>query len=112
MTKTDSVLSTPPTNTSPILKANPPLEARAESVDSFPLQPAIGQRERAKALSDLARLREEASAEIERLIAFLDASDQYVMTEIELDESESGIGDFDGALEQVGTQDWQQGALA
>jgi hypothetical protein len=34
------------------------------------------------------------------------------MTEIELDESESGIGDFDGALEQVGTQDWQQGALA
>jgi hypothetical protein len=44
---------------------------------------AIQQRERATALSDLARLRKEASAEIDRLIAFLDASDPYVSTELE-----------------------------
>jgi hypothetical protein len=90
----------------------PMFPPRAESADSFLLQPATGQRERAKPLSDLARLREDASAEIERLIAFLDASDQYVTTELELDLSESGVADIDGVLEQVGTQDWQQGALA
>lgn len=85
-----------------------------------------------------------------RLIAFLDASDEYVMTEREYDDcdredcfeddepylgsldghysqerwasggsddleqdlAESGIADLDGLLEQVGTQDWQQGAMA
>ena len=45
MTKADSVLSTPPLNSSSIQNANPPPEARAESVDSFSLQPAIGQPE-------------------------------------------------------------------
>jgi hypothetical protein len=30
----------------------------------------------------------------------------------ELDAAESGIGDYDGLAEQVGSQDWQQGALA
>ena len=126
----------------------------------------IQQRERATALSDLARLRKEASAEITRLIAFLDASDSYVMNELEdecedegaqcedegaehdgrepdvddepslgsldpsmsggdqtrwaagsrrdleLDHAESGIRDLDGLLEQIGSQDWQQGAMA
>jgi len=81
-------------------------------VDSFSPPTAIRQRVTSKPLSDLARLRKEASAEIERLIAFLDASDQYVMTELELDDGETGIADRDGALEQVGTQDWQQGAMA
>jgi hypothetical protein len=113
-------------------------------------------------LQRLARLRKQASAEIDRLIAFLDASDPYASTELEqqvdddpcddneldgpengedeesdpaeaslgsldgrtdqtawaagrrgdleLDPAESGIADFDGLLEQVGTQDWQQGA--
>ncbi|WP_375048828.1 hypothetical protein [Bradyrhizobium sp. 8-10B] len=82
------------------------------------------------------------------MIAFLDASDEYVMTEREWDDcdredcfeddepdlgsldgalqthwaeggtddreddNDSGIADLDGLLEQVGTQDWQQGALA
>ena len=32
--------------------------------------------------------------------------------DVEQDHAESGIGDWDGLLEQVGTQDWQQGALA
>jgi hypothetical protein len=30
----------------------------------------------------------------------------------ELDGAESGIGDYDGLGEQVGSQDWQQGAMA
>jgi hypothetical protein len=34
------VLSTPPTNTSSLQAANPPPEARAESVDSFSFQPS------------------------------------------------------------------------
>lgn len=32
--------------------------------------------------------------------------------DLEQDPADSGIGDFDGLLEQVGTQDYQQGALA
>jgi hypothetical protein len=32
--------------------------------------------------------------------------------DLELDGAESGIGDADGLHEQVGTQDWQQGAMA
>jgi hypothetical protein len=32
--------------------------------------------------------------------------------DLEQDDRESGIGDHDGLLEQVGTQDWQQGAMA
>ena len=43
------------------------------------------ERDRQKALKKLARLRKEARDEIERLISFLDASDTYVMTEIEDD---------------------------
>src|SRR5262245_397950 len=38
---------------------------------------------RRKSLDDLARLRKEARAEIERLIGFLDASDDYTSTELE-----------------------------
>lgn len=102
---------------------------------------------RRTALQRLARLRNEAFAEIERLIPFLDASDPYVVTEVEedferepetdepalgscdgqadqtlwsagcaddcgIDPAESGIGDHDGLLEQVGSQDWQHGAMA
>jgi len=44
---------------------------------------AVQQRGQQTALSDLARLRKEASAEIDRLIAFLDASDPYAATELE-----------------------------
>ena len=43
MIEADRVLSTPPLNSSSIQDANPPPEARAESVDSFSRQPAIGQ---------------------------------------------------------------------
>jgi hypothetical protein len=45
MIEADSVLSTPPLNSSPIQSANSPPEALGESVDSFSHQPAIGQPE-------------------------------------------------------------------
>ncbi|MBR0945563.1 hypothetical protein ABIF65_003275 [Bradyrhizobium japonicum] len=96
MIEADSVHSTPPLNA--------------------PVGPLSGltnqQRERETALQTLARLRKEASARIEQLIAFLDATDPSVTTELEIDDGETGIADLDGALEQVGTQDWQQGAEA
>ncbi|WP_354102184.1 hypothetical protein [Bradyrhizobium sp. RT7b] len=83
----------------------------------------------------LGRLRSEAQDEIERLLAFLDSTEPDPDLEpslgslgehhtdqtrwaagdwrdIELDPAESGIGDLDGLLEQVGSQDWQQGAMA
>jgi hypothetical protein len=44
MQEADRVHSTPPLNSSPIQEANPPQDVRAESVDSFSPQPAIGQR--------------------------------------------------------------------
>jgi hypothetical protein len=182
MIQADSVLSTPPTNTS----AGTPAERPADSVGSILSGLATQQRERETALHTLARLRKEASAEIHRLLAFLDASDPYVATEIEddgddedggdaepslgsfdrmtnqeksyretfyavysgpdaeqddadaepslgsigmhahsdqenwamgdrrdveQDPAESGIGDFDGLAEQLGSQDWQQGGM-
>ncbi|MCS3517063.1 hypothetical protein [Bradyrhizobium elkanii] len=126
------------------------IEMPADSAGAILSGLAIQQRERETTLQRLRRLRREASAEIERLIAFLDASDEYVMTEREWDDcdredcfeddepylgsldghysqerwasggsddleqdlAESGIADLDGLLEQVGTQDWQQGAMA
>ncbi|WP_162130983.1 hypothetical protein [Bradyrhizobium genomosp. III] len=81
-------------------------------MDTFSHEPGVLQRVSQTTLSDLARLRKEASVEIDRLIAFLDVTDQYVMTELEIDDGETGIGDRDGVLEQIGTQDWQQGAIA
>jgi hypothetical protein len=45
MIEADSVLSTPPLNSSSIQEASPPPEARAESLDSFSHQPAIRQPE-------------------------------------------------------------------
>lgn len=58
-------------------------ELPAESTRAILAGLGIQQRERARALSDLARLRKEARAEIHRLITFLDQSDPYVMTELE-----------------------------
>lgn len=63
---------------------------------------AVQRRTRGASLMTLSRLRREAAAEIERLLAFLDASDPYVMTEREegaddgpcdTDELEVGEGD-------------------
>ncbi|MGY4160484.1 hypothetical protein ACVINW_006326 [Bradyrhizobium sp. USDA 4461] len=59
---------------------------------------ALQQRERETTLHALARLRKEAAAEIDRLIAFLDASDPYVTTELE-DQADDHPIDWD-ELEQ------------
>lgn len=65
------------------------------------------QRERENSILSLARLRKEASAEIDRLIAFLDASDPYVTTELEeedereeVDDDEPSLGSFDRMTNQ------------
>ncbi|MGY3366228.1 hypothetical protein ACVWZL_003353 [Bradyrhizobium sp. GM2.4] len=137
-------------------------ELPAESTRAILSGLGIQQRERQASLQTLARLRKEASAEITRLIAFLDASDPYVTTELEDDISadlededpaedddpaendlndepslgsldhyhsqerwaiggrrdleddptESGIGDHDGLLEQIGWRDWQHTVMA
>lgn len=69
----------------------------SESIIALPARPpgsfipsglARQQRRRRMALKTLAQLREEASTEIERLIAFLDQTDFYVRTELEMDGDE------------------------
>lgn len=69
-------------------------ELRPESVRATSPGLAAQERAREKALRRLSRLRKRASAEIERLIAFLDASDSYVATELE--------DDISADLEEVG----------
>lgn len=138
----------------------PPAAGHAHASISSGL--ARQKRDRQKALRRLARLRDRATAEIERLIAFLDASDPYASTELEdqvddhpcddneldrddsddepslgaleghdnhgaawdatwqghgshdreFDPAESGIGDREGLIEQVGSQDWTQAVMA
>lgn len=82
MTKSDSVISTPPTNTSA----------------TNPLGLARQQREREKALKRVAKLRRRASDEIERLLAFLDASDPYATSELEdsIDDGPIDDSELDG----------------
>ena len=65
------------------------------------------QLKRIQSIQTLVRLRREAKAEISRLIEFLDASDNYVMTEFEDDaeleevgDSEPSLGSFDRMLNQ------------
>lgn len=62
---------------------------------AYAIPPALAVQEQARetALTDLARLRKEAMAEIDRLIAFLDASDTYVMNELEPDGTEDEDSD-------------------
>lgn len=55
----------------------------AEGAESISAGLATQQRARLEALETLRRLRKEASAEIERLIAFMDASDGYTLHERE-----------------------------
>src|ERR1700761_7651292 len=59
---------------------------------------AAQERRTQKSLQLLAKLRKEASAEINRLIAFLDASDPYVTTELEEQADDGPIDDTE--LEQ------------
>jgi len=100
MTEAESVHSTPRTDS--------PIKRLAESVDSFLFRTAIHQRATAKSLGDLARPREEASAEIERLLAFLDCTEP----DPDLEPDDFGIADLDGLVEQAGSRDWRQGGMA
>lgn len=59
---------------------------------------AAQQQEREKSILSLRRLRKEASAEIHRLIAFLDASDPYVQTELEEENEREEVGDDEPSL--------------
>jgi hypothetical protein len=146
MTKADRVHSTPPPNTSSI---NPTagldwLDVRADASPADIFR-AIG------------KLRKDARDEIDRLIRFLDETDNPMELEpedegddaeledddpaeddglrepslgsvgdvhfdqrrwaagdrrdLELDDGEAGIGDYDGLAEQVGSQDWQQAGM-
>jgi hypothetical protein len=59
------------------------------AVDSIPSKLADQHRRAAKARQRVRKLREKAFAEIERLIAFLDASDGYTMDELEVNGDEA-----------------------
>ena len=63
-----------------------PLQRPADSSGELVARLAIQQRTRETALRRLRKLRKKAEAEIDRLIAFLDQSDEYVMTELEDDD--------------------------
>jgi hypothetical protein len=140
---------------------NMPLDDSGKPQDSLYLKTPVTPEE---AFQAIGRLRKEAGDEIDRLIRFLDKTDDYVSRELEdqvddgpiddneldgpengedeqsdppeaslgsldgrddqtawaagdrrdleQDPAESGIGDHDGLGEQVGSQDWQQGAMA
>jgi hypothetical protein len=60
-----------------------------------------------EAFQAIGRLRKEARDEIDRLIRFLDKTDDYVSRELEQDDGETGIADQDGLDEQVPFRDWQ-----
>lgn len=90
-----------------------PTERPAESLDS--ISPGLAAQEQARqdALLTVRRLRKEASAEIERLIAFMDETDGYTGNELESDDAdfeddgggEPSLGSFDGLLNQ--TKAWR-----
>ncbi|WP_339033600.1 hypothetical protein WHZ78_17555 [Bradyrhizobium symbiodeficiens] len=65
---------------------------------------AAQERAREKALKRLAKLRKKAAAEITRLIAFLDASDPYVMTEHEEECEDEGAQCEDEGSEHDGRE--------
>lgn len=83
------------------------VQLRPESAQAPNPGLAIQERQRQKALQRLARLRKKAMAEIDLLIAFLDASDEYVMTELEDDDerepeiAEPSLGSLDRAQDQT-----------
>jgi hypothetical protein len=79
-------------------------ELPAESTRAILSGLAIQERERETSLQRLARLRKEASAEIDRLIAFLDQSDPYVMTELEEECEDEGAQCEDEGAEHDGRE--------
>ncbi len=92
------------------------IEGLGKPQDSFAHRLADQEQERRGNISKLLRLRKEASAEIHRLIAFLDASDPYVTTELEDDDDREEVGDNEpslGSFDRLTDQEksWRQGGL-
>ena len=107
MTQADSVHSTPPTNTSAIGKIQSPTNPPSEPHDAslyirIPVTPE-------EAFQAIGRLRKEARDEIERLIRFLDDTDQHMELEEAVDDgpcdgdtdAEPSLGSFDRVVNQV-----------
>ncbi|PSO30523.1 hypothetical protein [Bradyrhizobium sp. MOS002] len=86
-----------------------PLDGPELTQDALDRRLAIQQRERERTLRRLRRLREKASTEIDRLLEFLNASDDYVQTELEQDdldeedgtENEPSLGALDHPMNQT-----------
>ena len=91
MTQADSVHSTPPINTS---ASNPP-EAPEKPQESFYLPTDVSPEEVFQAIG---RLRKEARDEIDRLIGFLDKTDNYMFRELEdsIDDNPHDDDELDG----------------
>jgi hypothetical protein len=119
MTQANRVYITPPTNTSSHQPCLPPPVGGPREVPYSAFAEAAQDRH---PLAHLIRLRDEAAAEVERLLAFLDATDGDIDLEPYLtgwngdgdnddregdpaddrqeDDGESGIADLDGYMEQ------------
>jgi len=101
MDQADSVHSTPPTNTS----SDAPVERPAESAGAFYYKTPVTPEE---AFQAIGRLRKEARDEIDRLIRFLDKTDDYVSRELEQEDGndepegddEPSLGSFDRMTDQ------------
>ncbi len=106
MTQADSVHSTPPTNTS----ANNPLESPEKPQDSLYLPTPVTPEE---AFQAIGRLRKAARAEIERLIDWLDSTENHMEREPDDEgdeaELEPSLGSFDRMVDQ--SKAWRQGNL-
>lgn len=103
MDQADSVHSTPPLNTS----ANNPLEAPGKPRDSLYRRTPVTPEEAFRAIG---RLRKKARDEIDRLIRFLDDTDNHMELEPEDEaddsETEPSLGSFDRMADQ--SKAWRQ----
>jgi hypothetical protein len=79
MAQADSVHSTPPTNTSAIDDPQSPVNGPTEAQDSLYLPTDVSPEEVFQAIG---RLRKEARDEVDRLIGFLDKTDDYMFREL------------------------------
>ena len=106
MDQADSVHSTPPTNTSADT-----LERPADSAGALYVKTPVTPEEIFQAIG---RLRKEARDEIDRLIRFLDKTDDYVSRELEVEDGndepegdeEPSLGSFDRMADQ--SKAWQR----
>jgi hypothetical protein len=99
-----------------ITKADSVLSTQRSTALIIPPQLAEQEDRRQVALMTLARLRREAFKEVTRLIAFLDATDEYVMTELEPsiggdDREDDDEREHDDPGEEDGTAEPSLGSL-